>query len=298
MALLTDLFISGCGGPNLRAALAHGLYDEAFAAELLTLQQPTTMPATTTITTAENTEASMSSLFDLLDVLLLAFDRVANSCCDNATGDGGWTYVPAFSFAACIADAVNEGFAALATLKELLLLESEQPVDAPALLPEIDLDRLKERFDEVVNISKYRLIGKSWTVADMYEESWINANLVSLTAARALLRDVLEAVHSFLVAASDPQAMERRRMKVRAFHLFRLSSFALYVALFNMEHSADGDGRKVVERTRMVMSTYSTFVFKNDERSFKAIETFAKAKLVKKSISDSQTRFGGCEAES
>jgi Domain of unknown function (DUF4209) len=287
MALLTDLFISGCGGPNLRAALAHGLYDAAFAAELIEPQTPNKKKM---MKSSDEGDAS-SSLFDLADVLLVVFHRAvvvaANTKVEEEGNSSGWTYVPAFSFAAFVADATNEAFAALSTVKQLLL---DGAVDTASFLPEIDLACLQIQFDKALKISKYQIGQTSWTIADMYEESLINTNLISLSAARALIVDTLKAVQSFL-AKSDPQAMERQRMHMRSFHLFRLSAFALYAALYNIENASDGDGQKVVERTRMVVSTFSTFIFKNDQRSIKAIETFTKAKLVKKSMCDSQTRF-------
>jgi hypothetical protein len=79
-------------------------------------------------------------------------------------------------------------------------------------------------------------------------------------------------------------------------------SFASYVASFHLEKSLavssrqerpgfdesyypdDGHLLKAVERTRMIVSTVSTFICANAQRAFKTVDMYTKGKAVKRII--------------
>lgn len=268
MSLLTDLFISGCGGPNLRAAMSHGMDDGACANELSRLRAATNIHG-------ENEASVYSPSFDSVDALLVVINVVSSH---DQGGKKETQHVPLFSFAATTADSIYDLCDAVTELKGLLA-----DYRTESILPDIDLDNLCRKYETLLNIQSYRQ-RSHWSVDDLFEEKVVNEILLPLTAARTLLCDTMLALREFLDNAKCMN-LEKPRMKTKVFHLSRLACFAMFVALCHMKCPSDSHGRKIVERTRMVVSTMSTFIFKDDRRSFKALEIFAKAKITKPIIS-------------
>lgn len=323
IALLTDLFISGSGGPNLRAALSHGVFDNQMDQELRGLVEPKN--ASTNYKDAN---------WDAVDILLAAMEQIAvsisNIHAQQLMGNAYPAiaqYRPVFSFTASTLDALNEAQLALERLSALIrdnpshtngvLVPGLPDVVADLALP---VDFSRKQLNGVLSMLQTKDGGDhGWTADDVFAEHETNRILEPLGATRSLLFDVaiaaidmhvsLEGALQNLDGTEDSSSNGRQQKQMKRIaacsqNILRMYLFAAHVGVLSLQQVLlDGNNKqstsgatknisvvtntemlKAVERTRMVVSTVSTFVIKNTDRAWKAIDQYAKGKLVKKIV--------------
>jgi len=330
MALLTDLFISGSGGPNLRAALSHGLYDDQMDRELQSLVLDRSCC---------DGEKSMHVNWDTVDALLAAMEQVAMAVAPDNNSNlvppfRLQKYRPIFSFTSTTMGGLLDVQSTLERLSDLV-----RNTDTATTLPglpdsvkaiAVPLHLIQMRIEQVVSWTNPQHKTRDnkddeiiWTADDVFAEYETNRILEPLGATRSLLLDIavasagmiesVEQARSILLAnrdetASRTSSRQRKQMqRVAACGRIVLDvySFAAHVAILNLEHALnyhdhnnnqlgrettsspsiildDHEQLKAVERTRMVVSTVSTFATKNPQRAWKAVDQYAKGKVVKR----------------
>jgi hypothetical protein len=221
MALLSDLFISGCGGPNIRASLAHGLWDGDIDRELLDSFQ--IMPPDMS---KGNNSSEDTRRWDMVDVILAAMEQVA---VNRAVGKDTRMipaslrcYRPMFSFTATTAQRLRELRTSLEQLpkqKNKMLLLQTTPIDGTST-PEsvstltLPLSSVLMRIDRLL-IQLQKQSGKAenksaalccFTIDDIYAEHELNQKLEPLGATRSLLADISIAASSFCSSLGEVEA--------------------------------------------------------------------------------------------
>jgi Domain of unknown function (DUF4209) len=350
MALLTDMFVSGAGGPNIRAALAHGTWDEQMAQELLVAAA-----ATTTAPPLSRDEMLRGDAqWHVVDTLLVMMEQVANaaavqSSTSTATEYHGvqWSYRPIFSFTSTTLDSCHELSLALQHLTELMdTLETAHDHDcSPSACPPLLLSVPLPKVLETLNRLEAKVCGSfstlsthdathaskqsdGWSPGQLWQEHGLNQVLEPLAATRLLLAEASLAVSSFatsiqpatrrelltgrddgrheaeLPSQTSFSSRERKRLKrlvgsgkvvldlyafasmVATLHLLAAmggsSSLTINQTSLDACNVTEEDLATAVERTRMVVSTVSAFIVENSQRAFKAIEQYAKGKIVKR----------------
>jgi len=332
VALLTDLFISGSGGPNLRAALSHGVYDDQMDLELQGLVLEPKISSTQNKNTA----------WDVVDVLLAAMEQIAISISNSHEQPMGnvspavQQYRPIFSFTASTLDVLNEAQSALERLTTLIRNNPTHTTGVlvpglPASVADLSMpaDLTQTQLNGVLSMLQWKGGGDSgWTADDVFAEHETNRILEPLGATRSLLSDISiatctlqnsleEALQNLdgTVESSSGAGRQRKQMKrVAACSqvILQFYSFAAHVGVLSLQQvlfagnnklSSSGatadisvvadttEMLKAVERTRMVVSTVSTFVLKNTDRAWKAMDQYAKGKIVKKIVQEFQNDF-------
>jgi Domain of unknown function (DUF4209) len=355
MALLVDMFVSGAGGPNIRAALAHGTWDAQMAQEL--------MDATTTAPLSRDEMLCGDAQWHVVDTLLVMMEQVAHAAAAQGSTSTNmaleyqtveWSYRPIFSFTSTTLDSCRELSLALQHLTELLdtlgMVHDQDgstsecsPLLQSALLPMVleHLNRLEAKLcgslptlstHDATDASKQ--LSDGWSPEHLWQEHGLNRVLEPLAATRLLLAEVSVAVSSFatciqpatrlvlstgedggrheceLPSQSSFSSRERKRLKrlvgsgnvVLEFYTFASLVATLHLraamggsfltinqtcapappSLLDVCNVTEQDLATAVERTRMVVSTVSTFIVENSQRAFKAIEQYTKGKIVKK----------------
>jgi hypothetical protein len=297
MALLVDLFISGSGGPNLRAAFAHGIWDERIKQEIASV-------------------ASDGAFWDIVDVLLVCMEQAANASAPieakRPTPSCIEKYHPLFSYTASTRESLHEQIKSLERLYREIdrsralvatgTMTKPEYVSNLVLPPSICLEgRIRELLD--------RLPGDDWNADNIVREHESNRLLRSVGATRSLLTDLAIATFEFQNLLSESVAAfvnlkdgrqkgaDRLRRKTRnkvarSESVFVFYLFATFVAVVSLEkllgepsdNLTKSDLLTAAERTRMVVSTVSSFIDVNADRSFKAIEQYSKGRVIKKII--------------
>lgn len=326
-ALLTDLFVSGSGGPNIRAALAHGVWDETIDLELQRMS---------TTTTVNCDGATLIANWDTVDVLLVAMEQAATAIAVR-THEGAarrvplcvQQYRPMFSFTAKTIDSLFDVHQSLNRISDLshqifTFRENrltEWDADSVALPPDsvaqlsVPLSFLNERAESIVSgISVDPTRSMVWTADDVLAENQTNQRLEPLGATRSLLLDIAAAASSFANSLEDAlhflsdtdrpnrskNVSNRQRKKMRrvagcgtfTLHVY---TFATHVAILHLEYTltpydreqsifTDKELKQAVERTRMVVSTVSTFITTNAQRAFTAADQYTKGAIAKKVV--------------
>lgn len=252
MALLADLYCSPCGGPNLRAGLAHGLWDAHLEEELTATSGNS---ADLSITVSEEQEA-----WDMAKILLALMEEIgkttgttANSTPHSKSGSPLRDYHPQFSYTAVtcrnldramkelhmleVPFATNTGKEKrrLAQLASNLSLESLEPL-------KWSWDKLGEQASTIRSICNYSSTTTTpWGSEDVFQEHQTNRVLASVGAARTLLLEVANASESFRhrleealgdsAAPSDGASCSSRKRKQRP-RLIAASELAVTVYMF------------------------------------------------------------------
>jgi hypothetical protein len=303
VALLTDLFCSSCGGPNLRAALSHGLWDSILCVECEILGGS----ASSSRTYCKSNEV----LWDFVGAVLVAMEGIAEF-------PTVYSYRPAFSYTAvtiqniqkCIQELeylqANCRFAETFELQSSLALDGNEIDLASKLF--VSLDSLRECATKLFAVCGGDFGNDSlqpWDAEDVFAEHKTNRKLSGCGASRVLLDDIALALLQGRSSIEDsPRVLHEesgqpgrhchRHLRVLSTSplAFSLYSFATFVALLSIEGNlgdADQDTGSVsvpdfqnaVERSRMVVSTFSTFLTKNSERAVKAAVNYSKAKCIR-----------------
>jgi hypothetical protein len=301
MALLVDLFISGSGGPNLRAAFAHGIWDEPIKQEVASM-------------------ASDNAFWDIVDVLLVCMEQaaIASAPIDakRSTPSCIKGYHPLFSYTASTRESLYEQMQRLHFLSKeidksraLVVIKATMP--EPEYISHLLLPPqcLEGRVNQLLD----RLPGENWNAEIVLREHESNKLLQSIGATRSLLIDLAIATFKYQSFLSDSitafvdlqnekqKGADRLRRKTRNMvaqseSVLTIYSFATFVAVICLENvlvDSSSIGRNNLtksdlltasERTRMVVSTVSSFVHLNAERSFRAIEQYSRGKAIKKII--------------
>lgn len=365
-ALLTDLFVSGTGGPNLRSAMAHGRWDDSIQQELLRSSK------VTEASNAINPKTTIhDSSLDVVDVLLVSMEQIAMAVCSNTqicrksegstlprVASQNFAYRPVFSFTSSTLDNLRDSFHIINQLYSIML--NSPPSDnsiltnAPEsvkrrILSVLSIPEVKNRADSLIQTlscktASEKMVDFDWTTQNVLVEHETNKLLEPLGATRTLLKDILSATTSFLdefqpaqdhinlLSTRQPakvqnedqmlqqpgelRSRQRNRMKrivASSTFIVDVYSFAYLVAVLSLEHAyqtnfkgaagaaetsseqsksdssiSSKEWLKVVERTRMVVSTVDSFIITNIDRSFKATDQYSKGAIVKKLISSFQ----------
>eukprot|EP00980_Cylindrotheca_fusiformis_P013095 scaffold3281_cov129-Cylindrotheca_fusiformis.AAC.14 len=281
-ALLTDLFCSSCGGPNIRSAVSHGVWDSFLADEWNTTKQ---------------TDSQTPLLWDTAKAVLVGIVWSASK--KEAS------YVPVFSFSAVSRRRLLEARAAVQKLEQIQWSEhyekyykvSTQEFGAVSE----DCLRLGARhtFDNFLNVGQSQV---AWSVDDVFAEHELNIKLTGANAARSLLEDIASATDDhighlqeaikYLESLDGKSSKRKYRRSLRVVHssqiAYALYSFAIQIAEIGLMQELGGDVRierstalKAVERSRMVVSTVETFLHSNADRAFNSIKQYMAGRAIK-----------------
>lgn len=228
VALLTDLFAAACGGPNIRACLAHGLWDSYLQDELIEMSHSghssrSSMGTGTGVSTnmVNSTPPSENSeiLWNLVRAILVAMDGSSRSIQKDA--DNALQYQPVFSHTATTVQSlqnVKEALLRLAACRECetytdFLDTATSAVDVPVSsnVLFVPLDDLVPQLEVIQSSCRRRrppwqsneAAVATWTANDVFNEHDNNRQLASQGAARTLLDDVTQATLSFAIHLED-----------------------------------------------------------------------------------------------
>lgn len=288
-ALLTDLFASSCGGNNIRATVSHGLWDQFLDRELAD--------------TEENDSTCTQGLRDMVRLVIVTMEL----CSGNSLS---LKYRPVFSYTAVTILNTKEALDSLVELStiqstssflELYSKAEEEFGDIPSDLAALDitLSYIETQIHELLR-NEWGSEPSEWLADDVFVEHKLNQKLAACCATRTLLKDVSDAtllkVKSIKTAIEEwdeTGSSKKRRRLLRVVHLsdfaMKVYTFATLVAVTSLNNGLDGPSGgltpatllKAVERSRMVVSTVSTFISSNSDRALKAGRDYAKGKAVK-----------------
>ena len=292
-ALLTDLFASSCGGPNIRATVSHGLWDSFLEQELTG--------------TEEKDSACTQGLWDMVRLVLVTMEL----CSGNSLS---LKYRPVFSYTATTVFNTKEALDSLVKLSTIQSTSSfldlyskakEEFGDPSSDLAALDvtLSYIETQIHAFFR-NEWEIEPSEWLADDVFVEHKLNQKLATCGATRTLLKDVSDAtllkVQSIKTAIEDwdeTGSSKKRRRLLRVVHLgdfaMKVYTFATLVAVTSLNNGIDGPSGslapatllKAVERSRMVVSTVSTFLGSNSDRALKAASVYAKGKAVKAIVS-------------
>jgi hypothetical protein len=328
IALLTDLYCSPCGGPNLRASLAHGALDHYLQQEVAGNGFRARSAAKVG---SDSPSTDQDQLWDLVRLLLVLMEGIGKRLATYSMSSSGSEldqYRPVFSYTATtcrnLKSAVDELF-----LLELPCMTGQQKelLQIAANIANLPLEPIQKLAIPIVKLEQRanKLLvrchhyppndNRNWGEDDVFLEHETNQVLASVEAARTLLLEVAEACatfRSFLQEALNQEdtvetSSRRRRQKFRILAAQELAltiyGFAVWTAIVLLEHdlaqnkavasivggtstdAVDAMDRRVllqaVKRSRMTVSTVSTFMVANADRSLKAAKEYSQGKAIK-----------------
>lgn len=312
MALLIDIFASPPGAPNIRASVAHGLFNADLFQELNTVSRI-------------NGDAKFRLIDDMTSVLIATLEILSDVC--NQDGKKAdiishgsisiKSYRPYFSYSALLlsdidsfVDNMDPFYKLINDGCHLAHSNSSLNVDIASKMAEtsISIDTvlmMQARIYERFGIDKTQ----EWTTENCFQDHRNNLVASECGAARLLLSEIsiaastyLEELGANLVALEerDQKLSSRRRKQIsRICSTAQLTldfySFAAYCALtyierrqsaitstieFRSRHDELGNDILflAVKRSRMVVSTWSTM--KSLDRGLKALEQYVDGKAV------------------
>lgn len=281
IALLTDLFASSCGGPNIRSALSHGMWDASIEKEVCCRM-------------VGSNETGDDQLRDMILLMILALHHIATK--------SPIPYKPQFSYTATTTKSVVTALKYLEQLESLQKSIELQQIVAQAKLESRDDATLLQVSTKLLRQSMARLpLGTTngeWTCDDVFDEYESNVMLSDCTAARMLLSEIAVAAESYCQlldeamkdVAEDRVSSRRRRRSIRLVSMVDITvslyTFVVRVALLDIESKLLVDTNclapdlllKAVERSRMCLSTFATYLPTSYERAMKSVIEFMKGK--------------------
>ena len=300
ISFLSDLFCS-VSGPNIRAAISHGLLDKYINRELEIMTSREVMDS-----------EQDATIRPALALVVLALHQTATMSCihtSSFTKDAEFQYVPNFSYTAMTHRSLGALEKELHALHEITSTCIEISGVAGVMRLPSNLILLNQPIPQVISIANEAKDLLQWKSGlgkeSIFLELKYNQILASQQAVRVLLDDICRANQSYaaiardaaglLTAADAVDACSRQRKRALRQAAFSQVAFSVYsftglVALVSLrsklkEEQAtsmdDNDMLKLVERSRMVVSSTENFLSTNAERVFKPIEQFSKAKVVK-----------------
>ena len=308
-ALLADLFTSPLDNAhNIRAAICHGSWDEEILQELESLA-----------TTGDSTRKSNPLLLDAACALVSCLDYLISSAARTETGIPELkqtTYRPVFTYTSAAVRNLIDIQCDLANLDLLITnntsiakfaqdLERQGPKLSSMMQLQIDLESIETMACELLP-TMLQSDDEGWEVHDVYSEYQTNILLADNIAAFTLLLDVAKYTKNYLREIEgrvdsltiQPSSTKDRRILKTATRFCSVATiigkfyvFATYVALVALKNETDTsksfirkDMIRAVERTRMTLSTFDSYLATNNERSIKALEQYLQGKEVKKII--------------
>ena len=287
LALLTDLCCSSCGGPNIRAAVSHGSWDQYLESEWCCVE----------LEQSSEDRQHKDRLWDLARFLLLAMDAVA------ARGPIAG-YLPAFSYTAVTRRAVLD---CQMSLHKLIWISKDGQAhntthESQATLSSNGVPHELLELQPTASTLKIQtpLLGRicdEWTTDCVFEEHDLNLRLAEAGLTRTLLQDVATASRQLLEdvedsyhrLATEPSAHTRKQKSwLRMVGSSRETGLVLYtlalnVAILSVLRLEDNDDPimiKALERTRMVVSTTQNFLREKVDRANKTIVEYTKGKAI------------------
>eukprot|EP00977_Amphora_coffeiformis_P018281 scaffold6364_cov171-Amphora_coffeaeformis.AAC.2 len=322
-ALLTDLFCSAAG-PNIRATLAHGLWDDYLEDELVRMRKimEGDKPGASPPERVLNGKSTPHFLRDYAMAVLVAIEAAACACSDDSsvkTSTSTLAYQPRFSYTATTRQSLLNCQRALQELmrgkgnSDLKEVELKYDNSLPTFLAKLQVpwSWLDASLSDMIEQLSCGTISNpsasttcAWTVDQVYQEHDLNELLAPLGATQQLARDVGEAVaklHAELNEAEvalhpesdDNLSTRQRRRYARVLTLGTPGAifygFATIIVLLSLQDVVRGtpprwdpkDSLKMVERSRMVVSTVSMHLTTNTERAYKSIDAYCKGKIIK-----------------
>jgi hypothetical protein len=285
MALLTDLFCSSSGGPNIRACVSHGSWDSWVVEEW----------------TSPRHSSEGHLLWRTVEILVFAMDALETNT--------PITYQPQFSYTAVTRKSLLE---IQSNLKQLIHFPEFSSVYheyserdhslfgdglASAIPPE--LLSLQDHLDLlVVQDPLLRALPADWNRDLFFAEHALNQKLADLGLVRSLFEDVAAASHQLLQDLNHalqeyPTLSARKKKSVLRFvyvscpmaiHLYTLAYNVAALSLNVSDKDSNGtdlDLKKALERTRMVVSTTQTLLREKADRARNAIVAYSKGKAIR-----------------
>ena len=257
-ALLSDLFASPRGGPNIRAAFAHGLHDGAMWSEL-----------------SVGSSAHAEVFQEYCHAIWVAMTAVAN----RKQVMLSW-YRPVFSYAAVTARHLR-------TCRDQLSIHSAMVADCPltatldnsmTTIASLDVALVLESCSRLMDVLETP--SPDYSMIDVQREFDLGEQLSRLGLVLALLDDIACMLqrHGFSLSDSDASGLAESLLRVATFAMFVVS-----IGLGNGLHGehVDIDVKELTRRTRMMVSTFDNFLFRNTVRSYKAVENFSSGRPMK-----------------
>ena len=313
MAFLTDMFASSCGGPNIRAVISHGSWDTILNQELAWFAKKEGR--------GPSPSSSCDALWDMVQLVLVAMEVVATrgqstKGLEAFTYRPIFSYTATTLRNIKQAwEALIQMFNMQQSAQYQSLLKTARANEFGGESNELSslsvpFTRMQELFDEILPLLNDQ---DNWTVDMVFAEFQTNQQLASCGASRMLLKDVAEAVlaHATVLSTnlssvedflnSDETLGEGRgqggRQQRRLLRIVfstemacRVYGFSFAVAIESVKHELMKEGeqeipsatlRKAVERSRMVVSTVSTFIITNADRAVKAACDYARGKAIR-----------------
>lgn len=310
VALLTDLYASSGSGPNIRAAISHGQWDVHILKELENGYVP--MPDIVDESISRCLQSPLEDImFILLATLHLLESRVSHYC-PAFPSSVETSYRPTFSYYATVCRHLDSLISDLQRLWNRLdefeissshdeLMDSfAGMMVAPSRLKSMKEALLGETFSGFT----------SWTADNVREEYSYNVKLSSCGVSRMLILEIAEGVAELLRFFDSYERKlylnqtTKRGLKqyvhVSSFlyTILGVYSFSSFIALLHIQSKFEespaiitkkNDGWtpitlmdiRTVERARMCVSTFSTYLIKNSDRALKAANAFAQSKGTK-----------------
>eukprot|EP00984_Skeletonema_dohrnii_P030346 scaffold21743_cov144-Skeletonema_dohrnii-CCMP3373.AAC.12 len=313
-ALLTDLFASPSSseGPNIRAAVCHGYFDDAILEELASLAD-----------WASHREQNVplqdrNDLKDAACALVSVFDLISSNL---SQGQPRMTeYRPLFSYTSMATRDLNDILGNLASLSLLMkdndevsgcidkMEQQHKSTFAGISSMKVDLGGVYSlAFDLFPSLNANNTTSK-WEIEDFYADHNMNIIMADCNAAQTLLADLSLASKHYLEIfeagvgglTSEATSTKDRRAKKSLVRLCGVSSLvldfycmAVYIALFAIDHHNNSsrlqldcnldraDVIKAVERSRMTLSTFDSYLSTNLERSIKSLTQYLQGKTFK-----------------
>ena len=282
IALLTDLFASSSGGPNIRAALAHGMWDAHLEEEICCVM-------------IGSNEKVDDKLQDMVQLMILAMHHISTK--------SPMSYKPLFSYTATTMRTLGESLEYLVRLESFQTsLEIQQMVTQATLesgfdatLHQVSTGILRQSISRL----PFTLTSGDWTCEDVFDEYESNVILSNCTAVRMLLCEVAVAAESYCKMLEDAMkdlagnrvSTRRQRRSIRLVSMVDITlilyTFVARVALLDIESKflvgslPPGILLKAVERSRMCLSTFATYLPTNYERATKSVTEFTKGKATR-----------------
>lgn len=291
IALLTDVFASSCGGPNLRAALSHGMWDDWIHEELICM-----------VVGGCNMERREN--LDKINRLLLW--TLADDSKEFII-----SYEPIFSYSAVTKQTIQNiirTWHRWLDMRPMMVGSTSSDINNALAVLHLPYGALEQKATQILDwIGKKDCDIVFWTVNDVYAEHDTNALLAECGAARKLLVDV-ERVHTrYMKSLEDAtncvlengidHGSSQQHRRIRSLQSLAslsedLFGFATIVGLLAIQAklgSEDNDEKqqvllKAVERSRMVVSTFETFYHTNAERAIKAAVEYTRGKSIKAAL--------------
>ena len=307
-ALIADLFCSATG-PNIRASLAHGLWDDILDQELVAMhaceKQPVCSPNPTGVKQQEILQKYAS-------VVLFSIQMAALACKTNSVH---FTYQPRFSYTASTRQSLVDFKDTMAELIQRQVGLESNDGSIPSFVSKLVISgslfekSLEEVIGKLTTNDSEQHLNDGWTTDQVYREHELNQILAPLGATQQLARDVVDALTKLNAEVTEAHCQlecegsnsslstrQRRRYqriltncRTVGITFYKFAAFVVVLSLQNALfvspiHLNPNDRLKVVERSRMVVSTVSSFLTTNTDRAYKTMEDYTKGKIIKQYI--------------